>query len=548
MIVLNGKSVCGGICFGRISLYKRDTTPVKRRHIDDTSAEISRYNEARKVAIDELELLFHKATHEIGEAEAQIFSIHKMMLEDIDYNESVENIIDRQKLCSEAAVLMTAETFSKMFSEMDDVYMQARASDVLDISDRVIAVLNGRQDNNMSQDSKDLVIFADDLAPSETLQMDKEKISAFVTEKGSTTSHTAILARSLNIPAIIGISGGLKDEYDGKEVAIDGYSGKVYVEPTKEIIAELTEKKREKDEQLELLKSMKDQPSVTLDGKEIKLYANIGTPADLGGVILNDAEGIGLFRSEFLYLQTETYPSEDLQFEAYKKVAESMGEKPVIIRTLDIGADKQISYFKLKREENPALGMRAIRICLTRTDIFKTQLRAILRASAFGNIMIMLPMIVSPEEIKKAKELLNEAKNELRASGIPFFENISVGIMIETPAAVMISDILAEHADFFSIGTNDLVQYMLAMDRQNEDVSEMMNTRHEAVMRAIKMVIDNSHKKGIWTGICGELGSDPELIPKFLEMGIDELSVVPGKVLEIRKIIRESYAEKENRK
>ncbi len=547
MIVLSGKSVCSGIALGKISIYKRDTTPVKRRHIEDTSAEIRRYNEARQLAIDELELLYYKATHEIGEAEAQIFSIHKMMLEDIDYNESVENIIERQKLCSEAAVLMTAETFSKMFSEMDDVYMQARSGDVLDISDRVIAILTGAERNEVGADEEDMVIFADDLAPSETLQMDKDKISAFVTEKGSTTSHTAILARSLNIPAIIGISGLSKDEYDGKKVAVDGYLGKVYIEPTEEIITELSEKKREKDEQRELLKSMKDQPSVTLDGKEIKLYANIGTPSDLGGVIMNDAEGIGLFRSEFLYLQTETYPSEDLQFEAYKKVCESMGDKPVIIRTLDIGADKQISYFKLAREENPALGMRAIRLCLTRTDIFKTQLRAILRASAFGNVMIMLPMIVSPEEIRKAKAILEEAKKELSAMGIPFSENLPVGIMIETPAAAMISDILAEEADFFSIGTNDLVQYMLAMDRQNEAVAEMMDFHHEAVMRAIKMVIDNSHKKGIWTGICGELGSVPELIPRFLEMGIDELSVVPGKVLEIRKIIRESYAKKETK-
>ena len=540
MIVLSGKSVCGGISIGRISIYKRDTSPVKRRHIEDSGAEIERYNEARKQAIDELELLYYKATREIGEAEAQIFSIHKMMLEDADYNESVENIIDKQKLNSEAAVLLTAETFSKMFSDMDDVYMQARASDVMDISDRVILILSGRERSEIASGEESMIIFADDLAPSETLQMDKEKITAFVTEKGSSTSHTAILARSLGIPAIISISGVGKDEYDGKLAAVDGYTGKVYIEPTEEIIAELTEKKREKDEQLELLKSMKNQPTVTKSGKEIKLYANIGTPTDLGGVIMNDAEGIGLFRSEFLYLQTETYPSEDLQFKAYKTVAEGMGEKPVIIRTLDIGADKQISYFKLAREENPALGMRAIRLCLTRTDIFRTQLRAILRASAFGNIMIMLPMIVSVDEIRRAKEILEEAKSELSSAGIPFSENIPVGIMIETPAAVMISDLLAEEADFFSIGTNDLTQYMLAMDRQNEAVSEMMDPHHEAIMRAIKTVIDNSHKKGIWTGICGELGSDETLIPRFLEMGIDELSVTPGKILEIRKIIREN--------
>lgn len=547
MIVLNGKSVCSGIAFGTVSLYRRDSQPVKRRHIEDTEAEIRRYNEARQQAIDELELLYYKATREIGEAEAQIFSIHKMMLEDIDYNESVENIITKQKINSESAVLMTAETFSKMFSEMDDVYMQARAGDVTDISDRLIGILTGAGQQEIGTKPGNMIIFADDLAPSETLQMDKDKIMAFVTEKGSATSHTAILARSLNIPAIIGISGIQKEEYDGKAVAVDGYTGKVYIEPTKEITAELTEKKREKDERQELLKNLKDKPTETLDGKKIKLYANIGTPSDLGGVIVNDAEGIGLFRSEFLYLQTETYPSEDIQFEAYKKVAEGMGEKPVIIRTLDIGADKQISYFKLAREENPALGMRAIRICLTRTDIFKTQLRAILRASAFGNIMIMLPMIVSVEEVKKAKEILDECKKELSAAGILYAENIQVGIMIETPAAAIISDKLAEEVDFFSIGTNDLTQYLLAMDRQNDAVSDMMDLHHEAIMRTIKMVIDNSHKKGIWTGICGELGSDLELIPRFLEMGIDELSVTPGRILEIRQLIRESYAEKENK-
>ena len=544
MVVLSGKSVCSGIAFGKISLYRRDSQPVKRRHIDDIEAEIKRYNEARAQAIDELELLYYKATREIGEAEAQIFAIHKMMLEDIDYNESVENIITKQKLSSESAVLMTAETFSKMFSEMEDVYMQARAGDVVDISDRIIAILSGENRQEIGADGENLIIFADDLAPSETLQMDKEKITAFVTEKGSATSHTAILARSLGIPAIIGIASIQKDEYDGKDAAVDGFLGKVYIEPTEEIIRELTEKKKEKDEQQELLKKLKDKPTETLDGKKIKLYANIGTPSDLGGVIVNDAEGIGLFRSEFLYLQTETYPSEDIQFEAYKKVAEGMGEKPVIIRTLDIGADKQISYFKLAREENPALGMRAIRICLTRTDIFKTQLRAILRASAFGNIMIMLPMIVSVGEVRKAKEILEECKKELSSAGILYAENIQVGIMIETPAAALISDKLAEEVDFFSIGTNDLTQYLLAMDRQNDAVNDMMDPHHEAIMRTIQMVIDNSHKKGIWTGICGELGSDLDLIPKFLEMGIDELSVTPGRILEIRKLIRESYANK----
>lgn len=545
MVTLSGKSVCSGIAFGKIMLYKRNSSPVKRRHIQDTKAEIDRYNKAKAKAIGELELLFYKANKEIGEAEAQIFSIHRMMLEDIDYNESVMNIIVKQQLNAEAAVLMTADTFSKMFSDMDDAYMQARAGDVRDISDRLISILSGADRQEIAGGDGSMIIFADDLAPSETLQMDKEKITAFVTEKGSATSHTAILARSLNIPAIIGIENIQREEYDGKDAAVDGYTGKVYIEPDESIIKLLTDKKRQRDEQRELLKELKDKPTVTLDGKKVKLYANIGTPADLGGVIMNDAEGIGLFRSEFLYLESCDFPSEDVQFEAYKKVAEGMGEKPVIIRTLDIGADKQIDYFKLAKEENPAMGMRAIRICLTRRDIFKTQLRAILRASAFGNIMIMLPMIVSVDEIRQAKEILKDAETELKEAGIPYAENIQVGIMIETPAAAVISDILAEEADFFSIGTNDLTQYMLAMDRQNDSIADMMDTHHEAILRTIGLVIENSHKKGIWTGICGELGSDISLIPTFLEMGIDELSVTPGKVLEVRKVIRESYAVKE---
>ncbi|MBO5060041.1 MAG: phosphoenolpyruvate--protein phosphotransferase [Clostridia bacterium] len=542
MIILSGKAVCSGINFGKVSLYTRDSFTVKRRHVEDIEAETMRYNKAKTEAIDELELLYYKATKEIGEAEAQIFSIHRMMLEDIDYNESVMNIITKQRLNAETAVLMTADSFSKMFSDMDDTYMQARASDVRDVSDRIIGILSGEERHEFTADGDNIIIFADDLAPSETLQMDKEKITAFVTEKGSATSHTAILARSLSIPAIIGIKSIVKEEYDGKFAAVDGYTGRVYIEPTEEIMKELSAKKNEKDEQRELLKELKDKPTVTVDGKKIKLYANIGTTADLGNVILNDAEGIGLFRSEFLYLESEDFPTEDMQFEAYKKIAEGMGEKPVIIRTLDIGADKKIDYFKLPEEENPALGMRAIRICLTRRDIFKTQLRAILRASAFGNIMIMLPMIVSLKEIQDAKAIINEAKAELDEAKIPYAKDLQVGIMIETPAAAIISDILAEESDFFSIGTNDLTQYLLAMDRQNEDVAEMMDTHHEAILRTIKMVIENAHKKGIWAGICGELGSDSELIPKFLKMGIDELSVTCGKVLEVRKIVRESYS------
>lgn len=540
MNILTGKSVCGGIDFGRIVYFKKNEQKIKRQHIENIKAEQERYISARNEAINELELLYYKAEKEIGEAEAQIFSIHRMMLEDADYNESVMNIIAKQSLNAESAVLMTAESFSKMFSDMEDAYMQARASDVKDISYRVINILTGAEEKNLSATEKS-IIFAEDLAPSETLQMDKEKISAFVTEKGSPSSHTAILARSLGIPAIIGIENA--EEYNGKLAAVDGYTGTVYIEPDEEIRERLSEKKRQRDEQQSLLKVLKDKPTVTIDGKHIKLYANIGTPADLGSVIVNDAEGIGLFRSEFLYLEGNDFPDEEVQFEAYKKVAEGMGEKPVIIRTLDIGADKKIDYFNLKKEENPALGMRAIRICLKHKNIFKTQLRAILRASYFGNIMIMFPMIVSEEELHEAKSVLEEARRELKKEGIHYSENLPVGIMIETPAAAVISDKLAKESDFFSIGTNDLTQYMLAMDRQNEDVSDMVDTHHEAILRTIKQVIDNSHKAGIWTGICGELGADTELVPRLLKMGIDELSVSANKVLEIRKIIRESSAE-----
>lgn len=540
MNILTGKAVCGGIAFGRIVFFKKNKKKIKRQHVENTKAEQERYISARTEAVNELELLFYKAEKEIGEAEAQIFSIHRMMLEDTDYNESVMNIIMKQKLNAESAVLMTSESFSKMFSDMDDAYMRARADDVKDISDRVINILTGNDEKKFSATEKS-IIFAEDLAPSETLQMDKEKISAFVTEKGSASSHTAILARSLDIPAIIGINNA--EEYDGKYAAIDGYTGTVYIEPNEDITERLSEKKRQRDEQQRLLKALKDKPTVTIDGKNIKLYANIGTPADLGAVIMNDAEGIGLFRSEFLYLENNDFPDEEVQFEAYKKVAESMGEKPVIIRTLDIGADKKIDYFNLKKEENPALGMRAIRICLKHKNIFKTQLRAILRASYFGNIMIMFPMIVSENELYKAKAILEEARRELKKEGIHYSENLPVGIMIETPAAAVISDKLAKESDFFSIGTNDLTQYMLAMDRQNEDVADMVDVHHEAILRMIKLVIDNSHKAGIWTGICGELGADAELVPQLLKMGIDELSVSANKVLEIRKIIRENCAE-----
>ncbi len=543
MVTLSGKAVSGGIAFGRVSVFKKDETIVKRRHITDTEAEIARFESAKSTCAGELELLFYKATREIGEAEASIFEIHRMMIDDIDYNESITNIISKQHLNAETAVLMTSDTFSKMFSEMDDAYMQARAADVVDISNRIIRILSGEADKEIGSGEENLIIFAEDLAPSETLQMDKSRITAFVTRRGSAASHTAILARSLGIPAIIGALGDF-DKIEGLFAVIDGYTGAIYVEPTSEVLAEMEAKKQKKDEQAELLKTLKDKPTITLDGKKIKLYANIGTPADLGNAVINDAEGIGLFRSEFLYLESKDFPDEQTQLAAYKTVAQGMGEKPVIIRTLDIGADKKIDYFCLPEEENPAMGMRAIRICLARKDIFKTQLRAILRASAYGNIMIMLPMITSVEEVLAAKEALESAKSELSAEKIPFCRDIPLGIMIETPAAAIISDILAKEVDFFSIGTNDLTQYMLAADRQNESVAEVIKPHHEAILRTINMVIKNAHKEKIWAGICGELGADTELLPEFLKMGIDELSVAPGKVLEVRKVIRENYSEK----
>ena len=538
MTELSGKAVCGGVAFGKISIFSRNERPVKRTHIQSAEEEIERFLSARDRAVSELAALYEKARGEIGEAQAQIFAIHQMMLEDEDYNDSVKNIISAQLVNAETAVLATSDNFARMFSEMEDAYMQERAADVRDVSDRVINILSGGGETKI--DGEKTIIAADDLAPSETIQMDKEKILAFVMENGSSTSHTAILARSMNIPALIGTKGVLNPEFDGKAAAVDGYTGKIYIEPDEKTTQMLQKKKREKEQQRELLKKLKDKPTVTKSGRKINLYANIGTPEDLGSVLLNDAEGIGLFRSEFLYLKSDDFPSEDVQFEAYRRVAEAMGDKPVIIRTLDIGADKKIGYFNLAEEENPAMGMRAIRICLERPEIFKTQLRAILRASAFGNIMIMLPMITSVEEVERSRSLIDEVKSELEKSGIPYNRGIEVGIMIETPAAAVISDLLAEKVDFFSIGTNDLTQYVLAMDRQNSGISAMLDTHHEAILRLIKTVVDNSHKKGIWTGICGELGADIELLPRFLEIGIDELSVSPARILEIRGAVRES--------
>lgn len=536
MDIIKGNPVSGGIAFGKILIFKKDDSKVVRKHVENTDAEIERYTAAKSKAMDELELLYYKADREIGRAEAEIFSIHRMMLEDTDYSQSVENIIKKQKINAESAVLMTADNFSEIFAETGDPYMQARAADVRDISDRVIGILSGKAEKVLSRVGK-TVIFADDLSPGETLQMDKTDITAFVTRFGSSSSHTAILARSMNIPAVIGVD--FPHEYDGCDVAVDGCTGEIFINPDEKTAVLLLKKKKEKDLNRELLKRLKGKPTVTAGGKTVKLYANIGSPDDLGNVLLNDAEGIGLFRSEFLYLESDGFPSEEKQFEAYKKVCEGMGEKPVIIRTLDIGADKKAEYFNLPDEENPAMGMRAIRLCLSRPQIFKTQLRAILRASAFGNIMIMFPMIVSEKEITEAKKILETAKSELLSEEIPFSENIPVGIMIETPAAAVISDKLAKHADFFSVGTNDLTQYTLAADRQNSGISEFADPHHEAVFRLIRTAAENAHKAGIWLGICGELGADTEIIPKLVKMGIDELSVSPTNILEVRRVIRE---------
>ncbi len=538
MVILQGKSASIGISFGTISFFEREKSEVRRFHIEDENAEINRFKSAKNKAQSELFTLFEKAEKEIGPLEAQIFSIHEMMLSDADYNESVINIIKNQKLNAEAAVLMTAEIFSEMFLATGDSYMQSRATDVQDVSERVISLLSGGTQSKKSV-SENTVIFADDLVPSETLQMDKSKIIAFVTERGSTNSHTAILARSLNIPAVIGVSGMSDPDFAGKKVAVDGYSGKVYIEPDDVTLAKLQKIKKKADAQAKLLKNFKDKPTISPSGKKINLYANIASPADVGKALLNDAEGIGLYRSEFLYLENNDFPGEDTQFEAYLAVTRPMGEKPVIIRTLDIGADKNIDYFKLPKEENPALGLRAIRYCLKNTDVFKTQLRAILRASAFGNVMIMLPMIVSKEEISEAKKILEEAKGELRTENIPFCENIPLGIMIETPAAVLISDELAKECDFFSIGTNDLSQYLLAMDRQNDGLSEIFNPYHEAIFSAISITVENAHKAGIWAGVCGELAGDSNAVLRLVELGVDELSVSSQRILEIRKLIIE---------
>ena len=534
MITISGKSVFGGVSIGKLLFYKRNEKVIKRVHVDDVDAEWDRFQQAKDTAVSQLKGLYDKALEDVGEANAMIFEIHQMMLEDLDYLESIENIIRTQEVNAEFAVATTSDNFQKMFAAMDDAYMQGRAADVKDVSERVLDILCGVNDGMKAMDEP-CIIAADDLAPSETVQLDKSKVLGFATMYGSSNSHTAILARTMNIPAVIGLGEALLPEYDGKIAAIDGFTGKLYIEP-----AEMKEKRAKDLEQKALLEQLKGKENVTKSGRKINVYANIGNVSDVGTVLKNDAGGIGLFRSEFLYLENTDFPTEEQQFSVYKQVAENMAGKKVIIRTLDIGADKQVDYFGLDKEENPALGYRAIRICLTRPEIFKTQLRALYRAAMFGNISIMFPMIISVDEIHQIKAIINEVKEELKTEGIPFRDDVELGVMIETPASVMISRELAKEVDFFSVGTNDLTQYTLAIDRQNAKLDPIYDSHHPAVLRMIRMTVENGHKGGCWVGICGELGADTALTGEFLWMGIDELSVTPASVLPIRKIIRES--------
>lgn len=539
MVKFEGKSVFGGIAIGRLSIYNKKDNQVKRQKITDAESEIARFEDAREKAKEQLAGFYEKAVKEVGEVNAAIFEVHQMMLDDLDYIESITNMIRSQEVNAEFAVASTGDNFSQMFAAMDDDYMRERAADVKDISNRVITILQGEEEGAMTGDEP-FILLADDLAPSETVQLDKSKVLSFVTRHGSTNSHTAILARTMNIPALIGVD--FDDTVDGKMGIVDGYTGTFYVDPDEETMAQYEAKKAEDENKKRLLLELKGKENVTLDGKKINLYANIGGVADVANALSNDAGGIGLFRSEFLYLESEDYPTEDAQFAAYKTVAENMAGKKVIIRTLDIGADKQVDYFQMEKEENPAMGYRAIRICLDRPEIFKTQLRAIYRASYYGTISIMFPMIISVKEVKRIKEIIAEVKAELTAEGIPF-KDCEIGVMIETPAAVMISDLLAEEVDFFSIGTNDLTQYTLAIDRQNPKLDNFYDSHHEAILRMLQMVVDNGHKHGCWVGICGELGADTTLTSTFLKMGFDELSVSPSMILRVREEIRKTRVE-----
>lgn len=533
-----GKGVYGAVAMGKISLFKKQDTVIQRTSVTDTEAEKARVEAAKAAASEQLQAIYEKALKEVGETNAQIFEIHMMMLEDDDYNESIQNIIDTQKVNAEYAVSITADNFAEMFSAMDDAYMQARAADVRDISDRIIANLTGNVAVQEDSDEK-RIICADDLAPSETVSLDKDKVLAFVTAHGSSNSHTAILARNMNIPAVIGVgSDFLKEVQDGTEAIVDGFTGEIFVEPDEETRQRLLEKQRADEEKKRLLLELKGKGNITKDGTKVNIYANIGSVDNIGAVLLNDAGGIGLFRSEFLYLENTDYPNEEQQFLAYKRVLESMAGKKVIIRTLDIGADKQVDYFHLKKEDNPAMGYRAIRICLTRPEIFKTQLRALYRASIYGNLGVMFPMITSVSELEKILAICEEVKAELREQGVTYSDTMELGIMIETPAAAIISDRLAPMVDFFSVGTNDLTQYTLACDRQNPDIEPFIDTHHEAILRLIEMSAKNAHANGAWIGICGELAADTTLTETFLRMGIDELSVSPAFVLKVRDAVR----------
>ncbi len=544
MQCLQGKSVYKGIVMGPVVVLKKNDYQVKRKRVDDTEAEIARAKRAVEQSKEQLQKLYDKAIIEVGEASAAIFEVHQMMLEDEDYLDAIHNMIQTEQVNAEYAVAMTGDNFSQIFAGMDDDYMKARAVDVKDISERVVRNLSGQGEIDLSSREPSIIV-ADDLSPSETVQMDKEKILAFVTVHGSTNSHTAILARMMNIPALIGVPMQLDGIETGMNAVVDGFVGQVIFEPDEKTCEKTKQKIKEEQEKLKLLQELKGKENITLDGRKINIYANIGSVGDIGYVLENDASGIGLFRSEFLYLGRTSFPTEEEQYQAYKQAAQMMADKKVIIRTLDIGADKQVDYFNLGKEENPALGYRAIRICLKQPEIFKTQLRALLRAAVYGNISIMYPMITSTEEVAQIFAIVDEVKAELKAQEIQY-KVPEQGIMIETPASVMISDELAEMVDFFSIGTNDLTQYTLAIDRQNEKLDDFYKPHHKAILRMIQMVVDNAHKCGKWVGICGELGADTALTEQFVHMGVDELSVAPSMVLKLRKIVREmTFTEKE---
>ncbi len=533
-MTIEGKSVYSGVAIGRLAIYHKADNQVKREKISDVEAELARFEEARNTAKEQLAGLYEKALKEVGEVNAAIFEVHQMMLDDLDYVESVTNMIQSQEVNAEYAVATTGDTLSEVFASMDDDYMRERAADVKDISNRVIAVLQGNGAGGLNADEP-VILLADDLAPSETVQLDKSKVLSFVTRHGSTNSHTAILARTMNIPALIGID--YPEDAEGKMGIVDGYEGKLIIDPPVSVLETYQKRKEADEEKKRLLLELKGKENVTIDGTKINLYANIGSVADVASVLANDAGGIGLFRSEFLYLESSDYPTEEEQFAAYRKVAESMAGKKVIIRTLDIGADKQVDYFHLDKEDNPAMGYRAIRICLDRRDVFKTQLRALYRASYYGTISIMFPMIISVNEVKEIKKVIEEVKAELDEEKIPY-KDVEIGIMIETPAAVMMSEELAQEVDFFSVGTNDLTQYTLAIDRQNPKLDNIYDSHHPAILKMLKMIVDNGHKGGCWVGICGELGADTTLTETFLKMGFDELSVSPSMILKVRQEIR----------